>query len=192
MSKLWLSDGKLVMESGKLVLCDDCPCTGTGTPTTCFICVGSDTSYWVSVSLPQLIDNVCTGCSGIFGTYVLPSSVVGGYGCSWSKVFPLSLSGIWCFGDPELTVTAYIQSVVIDTVYYHYIGVQLTRVSGVLIADWRNLLGTGLDFTIDCSLFVDYPLEKFQQYGCIIPEDTGTSPFTGTGTQYGPALITFL
>lgn len=41
MSKLWTNDGKLILDSsGRLVLCDDCPCTGTGTayPTTPVVC----------------------------------------------------------------------------------------------------------------------------------------------------------
>lgn len=51
MGKLWVNDGKLVLDSqGRLVVCDDCPCAETGTGAVGDTCVDCPEQFVVNLS----------------------------------------------------------------------------------------------------------------------------------------------
>lgn len=85
MSKLWVKDGKLVVDgSGKPIICDDCPCEGASACTDC-----TEFVAWFTASAPSSITVTVSGYSGaspcvasadLNGTHVLPQD-----GLGWRK-----------------------------------------------------------------------------------------------------------
>ena len=73
MAKVWKNDeGKVILEDGRIVLCEDCPCDGE-----CGICMTGTAPASFQVELDGLVDGVlfvpCTDCDELNGTYTVPA-----------------------------------------------------------------------------------------------------------------------
>lgn len=86
---VWLSNGEIVMDNGQIIVCDECPCTGTGTvlvPQPCEACPDGDgVANGLSLDVTGFTNNSgmpsgCSVCPGLDGTYLAPISP--GNGCT--------------------------------------------------------------------------------------------------------------
>jgi len=88
-NKAWLNNGGIVLQNGKVTLCEECPCdtgTGTGTGTgaeppvtpACMLCVSMPIQWTFSVS--GVTDSNCSNCSAFNGTVVITHTA----GCTFA------------------------------------------------------------------------------------------------------------
>lgn len=166
MTKLWTNDNKIVIDAtGKIVLCDDCPCTGTASMVDCAECITGSAPWQVSVEIPLLDDTVnCSDCADFGATYVIS----GVSNCEWQGTFANPTSCPAPSGDDEIIV------------YFNLLqsgsnliaGVVLQYENGTLICRWyRTFYSVG---AIDCD-FQDLHVWPFDGLYCSNSGDTGTA-----------------
>ena len=108
MSRLWLNDGGIVLESGALTLCDTCPCyTGTGTIYDCNACLNGWAAADIEVVMAGFTVGLCGACANYNATFALPTiAPYGTYTCSWKETWNNLLPGGHCGGtDITFTIT---------------------------------------------------------------------------------------
>lgn len=97
MGSLWLNDGGLVLADNALTLCDECPCTGTGTGTAyeeCDACLDGKAPSEMEVAFASVVNALCTNCANYNGTFVLPFLSFSGSVCTWQESWAnLGVSG---------------------------------------------------------------------------------------------------
>jgi len=173
-TKLWMNDDKLVIDgTGKIVLCGDCPCTGTASMVDCAECISGEAPWQVSVEIPSLGDTVnCSDCADFGGTYVIS----GVSNCEWQGTFANPTSCPAPTGDDEIIVYFNLLQSGFDLI----VGVVLTYKNGTLICRWyRTFVSTA---SIDCD-FDDLHVYPFDALYC---DNSGT---TGTASGSMDAIV---
>lgn len=85
MSRVWKNEqGQVILEDGRIVLCEDCPCEGS---CQCEVCVGTRPSA-VQVTIDGLVNGFCLSCTDYNSTFTVPSNGAVSLSCGIGAASP--------------------------------------------------------------------------------------------------------